>query len=654
MVIVKITFVWVVSTAISCPVLVYGFSDYTNLYIDGDCTPRIRNFVIYGSVFAFYVPLLTMVLTHGLTIRTLRRTHSAMLRYVDGKLPTERATVTTHHGHQQPNTLASEEGRQRRGGNIVTTRRTEPATAETYGHTKVRPVDVISTHPVVTKMADQDQGNLHNLTCVHSFQDGSFKQDVPCNVPTCAGKRCLLSTSQPHLPSVSPLRRLSTPSVSHDTCDMRRATSYLSVRDRDSADSYYGPWCVTSLNSVLTRQGVVTETADNDTWSDTDEPHIVGKLTLIENEMDECLTCRSPGGTPFVDDGDRHSILPTDTYTEHVPLVYSGPLQCAVCMSFVGKKDSSRSHIIKSAYLGKSATSDNYILSNCCISNNGDSANIILRDTMSSSSARRVVPVRDRNNSSTTCLAKDTLHHSSQDASFDGFRKTTDGCITPTSHPTNSCVSHPPSGSTNVPRPDDTNMSSNNRFTDSDCPSPCNQYNMSPRDRYDTMLSPTAAPMCGKNRLIRFLRRERAAHWRMFGCVHRRKNKRDSVYIPRRMLTNERKASKVLGIIVAVFLVLWTPFFVMNILSVVCPLCMSAVTSSMSSSIVWLGYLSSLANPVIYTMFNTAFRQAFYRILTCQYRRQSAFYYNKTAESTCLSNSMRQRSQHGVLSRHDV
>ena len=232
MVIFKITFVWVVSTAISCPVLVSGFSDYTHVYIDGDCTPRIRNFVLYGSVFAFYVPLLTILLTHGLTVRILRRSHSAMLRYVDGKHPTERATATTHNGRQQPNTLASGKGSEHRGGNIVTIRQTEPVTDEIYGDTKVRPVDVISKNPVVTTLTDQEQGNLHNPTCVHSFSDDSFKQDVSCNVPTCAGRRCLLSTSQPHLPSVSPLRRLSIPSESHDSRDTRRAASYSSVRDR--------------------------------------------------------------------------------------------------------------------------------------------------------------------------------------------------------------------------------------------------------------------------------------------------------------------------------------------------------------------------------------------------------------------------------------
>ena len=94
--------------------------------------------------------------------------------------------------------------------------------------------------------------------------------------------------------------------------------------------------------------------------------------------------------------------------------------------------------------------------------------------------------------------------------------------------------------------------------------------------------------------------------------------------ISKRTASNEKKASKVLGIIFAVFVVLWTPFFMMNILSVVCEQCIKAITPAMMASIVWLGYMSSLANPIIYTMFNTAFRRAFYRILTCQYPKRNA------------------------------
>ena len=77
---------------------------------------------------------------------------------------------------------------------------------------------------------------------------------------------------------------------------------------------------------------------------------------------------------------------------------------------------------------------------------------------------------------------------------------------------------------------------------------------------------------------------------------------------------NERKAMRVLLIIFSVFVILWTPFFVMNLLSCfitnIHPIFISAAT--------WLGFLSSGANPFIYTIFSRTFRRAFVNILTCQ------------------------------------
>jgi hypothetical protein len=118
--------------------------------------------------------------------------------------------------------------------------------------------------------------------------------------------------------------------------------------------------------------------------------------------------------------------------------------------------------------------------------------------------------------------------------------------------------------------------------------------------------------------------------------------------ISKRTASNERKASKVLGIIFAVFVILWTPFFIVNILSVACSDCMAALTPPMMASIVWFGYLSSLANPIIYTMFNTAFRHSFYKILTCSYSRASrqhpltshmpGFRRHRTPESLYMTN----------------
>lgn len=80
---------------------------------------------------------------------------------------------------------------------------------------------------------------------------------------------------------------------------------------------------------------------------------------------------------------------------------------------------------------------------------------------------------------------------------------------------------------------------------------------------------------------------------------------------------NERKALKVLIIIFSIFVVFWTPFFLINLISVFCDQCYF-ITDELILAITWLGYASSTLNPVIYTMFNKCFRRAFINLLMCR------------------------------------
>lgn len=85
---------------------------------------------------------------------------------------------------------------------------------------------------------------------------------------------------------------------------------------------------------------------------------------------------------------------------------------------------------------------------------------------------------------------------------------------------------------------------------------------------------------------------------------------------------NEKKALKVLIIIFSVFVTLWSPYFVINMLNVLCEKCTNVLLSNYESLVysvlTWLGYLSSMANPIVYTMFNKSFRTAFINILKCK------------------------------------
>ncbi|XP_035206292.1 tyramine/octopamine receptor-like [Stegodyphus dumicola] len=78
-------------------------------------------------------------------------------------------------------------------------------------------------------------------------------------------------------------------------------------------------------------------------------------------------------------------------------------------------------------------------------------------------------------------------------------------------------------------------------------------------------------------------------------------------------LLKERRAARVLGIVMGVFVLCWLPFFLMYVILPFCEDCY--VSSRVVNFITWLGYVNSALNPVIYTVFNMDFRRAFGNIL---------------------------------------
>lgn len=78
---------------------------------------------------------------------------------------------------------------------------------------------------------------------------------------------------------------------------------------------------------------------------------------------------------------------------------------------------------------------------------------------------------------------------------------------------------------------------------------------------------------------------------------------------------SDHKAAITLGVIMGTFLFCWAPFFTINIISACCRTCIPSIVFSITT---WLGYLNSMANPIIYPIFNKEFRVAFQRVLSFQ------------------------------------
>ncbi|XP_077867364.1 5-hydroxytryptamine receptor 2B-like [Saccoglossus kowalevskii] len=83
-------------------------------------------------------------------------------------------------------------------------------------------------------------------------------------------------------------------------------------------------------------------------------------------------------------------------------------------------------------------------------------------------------------------------------------------------------------------------------------------------------------------------------------------------------ISNEQRATKVLGLVFFFFVICWAPFFILNVLTVLCTTCHLPV--QIFDICLWFGYGASMINPILYTVFNKRFRAAFLATLTCNTR----------------------------------
>ncbi|KAJ8398731.1 hypothetical protein AAFF_G00419280 [Aldrovandia affinis] len=86
-----------------------------------------------------------------------------------------------------------------------------------------------------------------------------------------------------------------------------------------------------------------------------------------------------------------------------------------------------------------------------------------------------------------------------------------------------------------------------------------------------------------------------------------------------RQRRSERKVTRMVVIIVVVFVLCWLPFFIMNVINEVLILPQNSVTNGVYFFSVILTYVNSCANPLLYGFLSKNFKQSFRKVL-CVYK----------------------------------
>jgi len=572
---VKIIFVWVVSITISSPVCIYGIVDESYVFNDGLCVITIKEFIIYGSIFAFYVPLCIMLLTYMLTTRILWQNQNMMRTIDQSNFKMRKKSACKDCKMYNPvNLLSPPSSESRRDSHtdvssLVRTPNIERVGAFTDNELKIMELKNVIDQAYVT--------GLYNET-----------PELKPNEKDCSGKEICDKKSDTIYDNDS-----FTCSASNPTLTVPTVVNIQSPSDDDDEYSSLLP-STRSLNRSLTsskfRNRTNTDVSTKsylNTHSSLKIPKAYEKINLQASVSCSNFTNPSPEQDLLASLGLHNNALNRDykslEWCHHFYEIQEEMDQCLRESRYERRKQTKKDPVYKTGL-----------------------PPISLKELGAQTSTET------HDSGIVTCskpdqLGTDTLENVDILESADSLDEAD------TSSENNSellSIKLYPK-SVYMYKLDIKNNKDCNKSEDS---SLLNQNTARQRRGLLDTQSSVESDKTNEvnNRVVRkpssikrFIRR----------C---KKNHGFKNFISSKTTCNEKKASKVLGIIFGVFVILWSPFFIANILSVTCDPCMKYISPQLMSAFLWMGYVASLANPIIYTMFNTAFRRAFIRILCCR------------------------------------
>jgi 5-hydroxytryptamine receptor 2 len=83
---IKIALVWVMAMLVSSSITVLGLYNHSNIMPRPDeCVINNRAFFVFGSLVAFYIPMVMMVITYTLTVQLLKKKARFLEKHPEGE-----------------------------------------------------------------------------------------------------------------------------------------------------------------------------------------------------------------------------------------------------------------------------------------------------------------------------------------------------------------------------------------------------------------------------------------------------------------------------------------------------------------------------------------------------------------------------------------